>query len=106
MNRQATRAPMDTKEILKFVFVFASLPWVLPFVRSLLTDLLHAFDEDGGLLGEPPTEEELQRIQARKRDGANPLVSEPLAHVRAAVEAGERIPGQSTEPGSGQAPGR
>ena len=85
---------MDTKEILKFVFVIVALPWVYPFVKSLVTDLLHCFDEDGGLLGEPPTKEELAEIQAAKRREPPKLVNEPLAHVKAAVEAGQRLPGQ------------
>lgn len=85
---------MDTREILKFVFVIVALPWVLPFVKSLYRDLVQAFEEDGGLLGQPPTRAKLEEIRARKRKEPPKLVSEPLAHVKAAVEAGQRLPGQ------------
>jgi len=72
-----------TKEVIKYIAVIVALPWVIPFLRMLVKDLLHAFEEDGGLLGDPPVGErlkELKREQARRPD---PLVSEPLAHVRA-----------------------
>ncbi len=75
---------MELKEILKFVFVFASLPWVLPFLKALVRDLLDAFEEDGGLLGERPNAADLAKIQERKLRAPNPLVSEPLAHVKKA----------------------
>lgn len=79
---------MELKEILKFVFVFASLPWVLPFLKALVKDLLHAFDEDGGLLGEPPSQADLEKIRAQKRHEPSPLVNEPLAHIKKAQAAG------------------
>lgn len=75
---------MEVKEVLKFVLVFASLPWVLPFLKALVTDLLRAFDEDGGLLGDKPSAATLEEIRERKRREPSPLVSEPLAHVKKA----------------------
>ena len=77
---------MEVKEVLKFVFVFASLPWVLPFLKALVKDLLQAFDEDGGLLGDKPSASTLAEIQERKRLEPSPLVSEPLAHVKKAQQ--------------------
>ena len=76
-----------TKEIIKFVLVIGSLPWVIPFARALVRDLLVAFEEDGGLLGPPPTAQKLEEIRRAKRDRPDPLVSEPLAHVKRAAEA-------------------
>ncbi|QDV07610.1 hypothetical protein Poly30_31370 [Planctomycetes bacterium Poly30] len=76
---------MELKEILKFVFVFASLPWVLPFLKALVKDLLQAFEEDGGLLGERPSQTDLEKIRERKRREPSPLVNEPLAHVKKAM---------------------
>ncbi|MEM8710928.1 MAG: hypothetical protein AAGG01_08255 [Planctomycetota bacterium] len=73
---------MELKEILKFVFLFASLPWVLPFLKGLYKDLIQAFEEDGGLLGDKPSQAELEKIRERKRHEPSPLVSEPLAHVK------------------------
>ena len=75
---------MEIKEVMKFVFVFASLPWVLPFLKALVKDLLEAFDEDGGLLGDKPSATKLAEIRDRKRHEPSPLVSEPLAHVKKA----------------------
>ena len=71
-----------TKEILKFVVVIGSLPWVLPFVRSLIKDVVGAVEEDGGLLGDPPTQSQLEEIRRRKAQEPDPLVNELLAHVR------------------------
>jgi hypothetical protein len=79
-----TGQAMELKEILKFVFLFASLPWVLPFLKALVRDLLMAFEEDGGLLGEPPNQTDLAKIRVRKSREASPLVNEPLAHVKKA----------------------
>ena len=81
---------MDTKEILKFVLVIGALPWALPFMKALSRDLLRAFEEDGGLLGDPPSKKQLEEIQRRKAERPDPLVSEPLAHVREADEAREK----------------
>ena len=77
---------MDTKQILKFVIVIGALPWVLPFIKALVRDLLRAFEEDGGLLGHPPSKKRLEEIQRRKAQEPDPLVSEPLAHVRKAAQ--------------------
>ena len=71
-----------TKEILKFVIVIGGLPWVLPFVRSLVKDLVSAVEEDGGLLGDPPSKEKLEEIRLRRASEPDPLVNELLAHVR------------------------
>ena len=78
---------METKEILKFVLVIGALPWVLPFMKALVRDLLEAFEEDGGLLGDPPSSKQIEEIRRRKAERPDPLVSEPLAHVR---ESGQR----------------
>lgn len=78
------------KEVIKYVVVFGSLPWVYPFLKALVTDLLLAFEEDGGLLGEPPTRAKLAEIKARKLLEPDPLVNEPLAHVREAANAASR----------------
>jgi hypothetical protein len=75
---------MEIKEVMKFVVVFAALPWVLPFLKALVKDLLRAFDEDGGLLGDKPSATTLAEIQERKSREPSPLVSEPLAHVKKA----------------------
>ena len=75
---------MEVKEVMKFVVVFASLPWILPFVKALVKDLVQAFDEDGGLLGDKPSEATLEEIRERKRRAPSPLVSVPLAHVKKA----------------------
>lgn len=71
-----------TKEILKFVVVIGALPWVLPFLRSLVKDLVSAVEEDGGLLGDPPSKEKLEEIRRRKACEPDPMVNELLAHVR------------------------
>ncbi len=76
---------METKEILKYVFVLASLPIVLPFLKSLVRDLMLSFEEDGGLLGMPPSAAKLEEIRNAKKRRPDPLVSEPLAHVRKAA---------------------
>ena len=81
---------MDTKEILKFVLVIGALPWALPFIKSLSADLLRALEEDGGLLGDPPSRKQLEEIRRRKAEEPDPLVSEPLAHVREATKAREK----------------
>lgn len=78
-----------TKEIIKFVLVIGALPWVIPFARLLIRDLLLAFEEDGGLLGPPPSPQKLKEIRKAKRSRPDPLVNEPLAHVqRAGARAG------------------
>ncbi|MEM9800616.1 MAG: hypothetical protein AAGA20_09835 [Planctomycetota bacterium] len=84
-----------TKEVLKWVFAIGSLPWVLPFIRSLWTDVKAALEEDGGLLGEPPTQAKLEEIRARKAREPDPLVNEPLAHVREALEREGRTRGRA-----------
>lgn len=71
-----------TKEILKYVIVFGALPWVLPFMKSLFRDVVAAVEEDGGLLGDPPTQAKLEEIRRRKASEPDPLVNELLAHVR------------------------
>lgn len=71
-----------TKAIIKYSAVIISLPWVLPFMRALFRDLARAFEEDGGFLGDPPTEEQLREIRERKASEPDPLVSEVLAHLR------------------------
>lgn len=77
-----------TKEILKFVVVIGALPWVLPFLKSLVRDLLAAIEEDGGLLGDPPSQAKLAEIRKRRAEEPDPLVSELLAHVREERERG------------------
>lgn len=72
-----------TKEVIKYIAVLVALPWVLPFLRALVKDLLQAFEEDGGLLGDPPVGEHLKKLREEKARRPDPLVSEPLAHVRA-----------------------
>ena len=81
-----------TKEILKFVVVIGALPWVLPFLRSLVKDLISAVEEDGGLLGDAPSKEKLEEIRLRRAGEPDPLVNELLAHVRKQREA----PGAAT----------
>ncbi len=77
-----------TKEILKFVVVIGALPWVLPFLRALVKDLVSAVEEDGGLLGDPPSKAKLEEIRKRKASEPDPLVNELLAHVRLEREGG------------------
>lgn len=79
--------PMDTKEILKYVLVIGALPWVLPFVKALARDLIQAFEEDGGLMGPPPTKAKIEEIRRRKERRGDPLIAEPLAHIRAAAKS-------------------
>ncbi|MEE2939949.1 MAG: hypothetical protein VX460_06165 [Planctomycetota bacterium] len=81
---------METKEILKFVLVIGALPWALPFMKTLARDLLRSFDEDGGLLGDAPSKIQLEEIRRRKAEQPDPLVSEPLAHVREAGDSREK----------------
>lgn len=81
---------MDTKEILKYVLVIGALPWVLPFMKALVRDLLYAFEEDGGLTGPPPSQRQLEEIRRRKAERPDPLVSEPLAHVRDAAQSNDQ----------------
>lgn len=90
---------MELKEILKYVFVIVALPVAVPFVKSLVRDLLLAFEEDGGLLGDPPSAAKLEEIQRAKRRRPNPLVSEPLAHIRKAARGPSNTP---DGPGSGR----
>jgi len=71
-----------TKAIIKYSAVIISLPWVIPFMRALFRDLAQAFEEDGGFLGDPPTEDELREIRERKAGEPDPLVNEVLAHLR------------------------
>ncbi|MBL6756319.1 MAG: hypothetical protein ISQ11_07910 [Planctomycetes bacterium] len=71
-----------TKAIIKYSAVIISLPWVLPFMKALFRDLAQAFEEDGGFLGDPPTEEQLREIRERKAGEPDPLVNEVLAHLR------------------------
>lgn len=71
-----------TKAIIKYLAVFLSLPWVIPFARALFRDLSGAFEEDGGFLGDPPSPDELREIQERKAKEPDPLVHEVLAHLR------------------------
>lgn len=78
---------METKDILKFIVVIAALPWVLPFVKALVRDLLQAFDEDGGLLGDAPNAQQLEEIRREKHKRPDPLVCEPLAHIKKAAQA-------------------
>jgi len=78
---------METKEILKYVMILAALPLILPFIKLLVKDLLHAFEEDGGLLGSPPSPTKLEEIRREKEGRTDPLVSEPLAHVRKTAQA-------------------
>lgn len=81
---------METKEILKFVLVIGALPWALPFIKALVRDLILAFEEDGGLLGDTPSRKQLEEIRRRKAERPDPLVSEPLAHVRKAAREREQ----------------
>lgn len=83
---------METKEILKYVFMLAALPIALPFMKSLVRDLLLAFEEDGGLLGNPPSAAKLEEIRKAKKRRPDPLVSEPLAHVRKAARGSSSTP--------------
>lgn len=71
-----------TKAIIKYSALIISLPWVVPFMKALYRDLAQAFEEDGGFLGDPPTEEQLREIRERKAGEPDPLVNEVLAHLR------------------------
>ena len=71
-----------TKAIIKYLAVLMMLPWVIPFIKALFKDLVSAFEEDGGLLGEPPSPDELQQIKDRKAREPDPLVHEVLAHLK------------------------
>ncbi|MEL6429500.1 MAG: hypothetical protein AAFZ87_10330 [Planctomycetota bacterium] len=81
---------METKEIIKYVGMLCILPYVLPFAKMLVRDLLEAFEEDGGLMGEKPTGERLEKIREAKAQRPSPMVSEPLAHVKAAASEQSR----------------
>ena len=89
-----------TKEILKFVVVIGALPWILPFIRALAKDLVAAMEEDGGLLGEPPTPTKLEEIRRRKAQEPDKLVNELLAHVSDARERSDSSDSSGT-PGRG-----
>ena len=81
---------MELKEILKYIGALVMLPYVVPFVRALVRDLLQAFEEDGGLLGDQPSQGKLEEIRREKALRPSPLVSEPLAHVKAEAREARR----------------
>lgn len=76
---------MEYKEIIKYVVLIGALPVVIPFIKALVIDLLQAFELDGGLLGEPPMGDRLEKLKKERAQRPDPLVSEPLAHVKAAA---------------------
>jgi hypothetical protein len=72
------------KEILRWVLMIGAAPIWLPFILTLWNDFNDALREEGGLLGEPPSPRELEKIRREKAERPELLVNEPI------IRAGDR----------------
>lgn len=73
---------MILQTILKFAVIAALSPIWWPIIKTLYREIELALLEEGGLLGRPPTPDELKEKRAKYGEYENPLVSEPWAHAK------------------------
>lgn len=85
---------MILQTILKIAVLALLSPIWWPILKTLYREVEMALLEEGGLLGRPPTPEELAAKREKYGDYDNPLVSEPWAHAQARQKA-EREAGRS-----------
>lgn len=69
------------KEIVRWVILIGATPIWLPFLLTLWRDFNDALQEDGGLLGSPPTGRELEAVRRELAEKPDVLVSEPLVQA-------------------------
>ena len=81
------------KDILRWVLLIAATPLWLPFLRILWRDFNRALEEEGGIFGQPPSPQEIERIRREKLSDAETLVSEPWA--RRGEQAARRRAGRA-----------
>ncbi len=74
---QAMRFLLEST-LFKYAVLVAMLPLWLPFLRALWEDLNDSLREEGGLLGQPPSPEALQRMRMERRRQTDVMFSEPL----------------------------
>ena len=65
--------------LFKYAVLLAMMPLWWPFLRALWDDLNESLREEGGLLGQPPSAELIQRMRLERRNQPELMVSEPLA---------------------------
>jgi hypothetical protein len=90
------------KDILRWVLLLAATPIWLPFLKMLWKDFNRALEEEGGVLGKPPTAQEAERIRQEKLSDPEILVSEPWARPgekRAPKLRSPRSDGSVSSPG-------
>jgi hypothetical protein len=64
-------------EPVKYAIVALAAPLWIPFARALWHTLNDSLREEGGLLGRPPTEEELAELEKRFGPASASLISVP-----------------------------
>jgi hypothetical protein len=67
-------------EPVKYAIVALAAPLWIPFMRALWHTLNDGLREEGGLLGQPPTEEQLIELEKRFGPAGAALISVPKDH--------------------------
>lgn len=85
--------PKLLENILKYGLLIATYPIWWPILKTLWGELQVALWREGGLIGRPPTPEEVPQLEKKYRNELSPFLSETYAEVqrREKLEDDERI---------------
>lgn len=80
------------ENLIKYGLLIATLPIWWPILKTLFEELQYALWREGGLIGRPPTSEEIPVLEKRYADWPTPFLSESYAQhtERAKFEEEER----------------
>lgn len=81
------------KDLLRWVLLIGAAPIWWPFLLALWRDFNRALREDGGLMGAPLSQREIELLRNERAAGADSLHSEPI------VRPGERRTTRLKSPG-------
>jgi hypothetical protein len=86
-------SPHLVENIFKYGLLIATSPIWWPILRTLWDELQYALWREGGLIGRPPTPEEVPQLEKRYRNHATPFLNETFAEVqrREKLEDAERV---------------
>jgi hypothetical protein len=80
-------------EPVKYAIVAMAAPLWIPFARALWHTLNDGLRDEGGLLGQPPTEEQLRELEQRYGPAGASLISVPKDH-----HGPRMVPGRAGNP--------